>query len=252
MAYIHSSLFFLHILVGTAALILFWVPLCTKKGQLNHKRFGRGYRNVMYCVAATGAIMAVMVIAMPLVIKPQLANAANVDSAVEKVRYFWLFLLYLALLSYTTTRHGDAVLKAANNRAPLRKVSYVLPLAMLAAGGVGLIVIGILREQTLHLLFGILGMLVGTSMLRYVLRSNVKRGAYLPEHIASMLGSGIGAYTAFLSFGGRHLLSSIGSYQLIFWIAPGVLGSLLSLYLTKKYKKVYCEGTADNAQAYVE
>ncbi|MFT5671115.1 MAG: hypothetical protein ACI9WH_001949, partial [Glaciecola sp.] len=52
--------------------------------------------------------------------------------------------------------------------------------------------------------------------------------------------------------GGRHLLSSIGSYQLIFWIAPGVLGSLLSLYLTKKYKKVYCEDTADNAQAYVE
>jgi hypothetical protein len=188
-----------------------------------------------------------MVIAMPLVIKPQLANAANVDSALEKIRYFWLFLLYLSLLSYTTTRHGYAVLKAANDRTALRKITYITPLAMLAVGGVVFIIIGLLREQTLHLLFGILGMLVGTSMLRYVLSKSIKQGAYLLEHIGSMIGSGIGAYTAFLAFGGRHLLSGIGGYQIIFWIAPGVLGGLLSFYLTKKYRKVYRIGVAANA-----
>jgi hypothetical protein len=242
MSYLHSTLFFLHILVGSAALILFWVPMATKKGQLNHKKFGRAYRNVMYCVAGTGAIMAVMVIAMPLVIKPHLANAQNVNAAVENVRYFWLFLLYLALLSYTTTRHGDAVLKAADNRSKLQGFSYVLPLAMLALGGIAFIAIGALREQTLHLIFGILGLLVGSSMLRYVLAKKVKKGAYLLEHIGSMIGSGIGAYTAFLAFGGRHLLSGIGEYQIVFWIAPGVLGSLLSFYLTRKYRNIYRVG----------
>ncbi|WP_141567192.1 hypothetical protein [Glaciecola punicea] len=242
MLHIHSTLFFLHIVVGTAALILFWVPLLTKKGQLKHKKFGRAYRNVMYCVAATGAVMAVMVIAMPLAVKPQLANAPNAAIVIENVRYFWLFLLYLALLSYTTTRHGDAVLKAANNRSLLRKVSYVSPLAMLALGGLVFIAIGIVREQTLHLLFGILGSCAGISMLRYVLCNNIRPGGYLLEHIGSMIGSGIGAYTAFAAFGGRHLLSGIGEYQIIFWIAPAVLGSLLSAHLTKKYKKVYRVG----------
>lgn len=242
MTYFHSSLFFLHIVFGTAALILFWVPLATKKGQLQHTKFGRAYRNVMYCVAATGAVMAMMVIAFPLSVKPHLNQASNVAVAVENIRYFWLFLLYLALLSYTTTRHGDAVLKAADNRVQLRNSAYLTPLAMLTIGGIGLIVMGLLRDQALHLIFGILGMLVGLSMLRYVLSSHVKKGAYLLEHIASMVGSGIGAYTAFLSFGGRHLLSGIGEYQLLFWIAPGVIGASLSFYLTRKYKKIYHVG----------
>lgn len=239
MTYFHSTLFFAHILFGTAALILFWVPICTKKGQLNHKKFGRAYRNVMYAVAGSGSAMAIIVIAMPLVIKPQLANAENIEQAVENIRYFWLFLLYLGLLSFTTTRHGDAVLKAGNDRSTLRRLSYVTPLFMLAIGGIGFIFFGSLLGQTLHLLFGILGCVVGFSMLRYVFKKEVSKGAYLLEHIGSMIGSGIGAYTAFLAFGGRHLLEGIGSYQLIFWIAPGVLGSILSFYLTRKYRKVF-------------
>lgn len=239
MIYIHSTLFFIHILVGTAALILFWVPIFTKKGQLQHQRFGRAYRNIMYCVAATGALMAIMVIAIPLTVKPFLADAPNVNATVTNIRFFWLFLLYLALLSYTTTRHGDAVLKAKCNLSGLRSFTYISPLAMLAAGGVVFIGIGIVRENMLHLVFGIMGMTVGISMLRYSLAKHIQPKAYILEHIGSMIGSGIGAYTAFFAFGGRQLLSGVGSYQIIFWIIPGVAGSVMSFYLTKKYKKVY-------------
>lgn len=239
MTYLHSTLFFAHILFGTAALILFWVPILTKKGQLNHKKFGRAYRNVMYAVAGSGSAMAIMVIALPLVIKPQLVNAENVDQAVQNVRYFWLFLLYLGLLSFTTTRHGDAVLKAGNDRSKLRQFSYVTPLFILIIGGIVFIVIGSQLGQTLHFIFGILGCALGVSMLRYVFKSQAAKNAYLLEHIGSMIGSGIGAYTAFLAFGGRHLLEGIGGFQLIFWIAPGVLGSIFSLYLTRKYRKIF-------------
>lgn len=239
MIYIHSTLFFIHILFGTAALLLFWVPIYTQKGQLNHKKFGRAYRNVMYAVAASGSTMAIIVIAIPLVIKPQLANAVNVEQAVENIRYFWLFLLYLGLLSFTTTKHGDAVLKAGDDRSVLRRLVYVTPLFMLSLGGIAFIAIGSLRGQTLHLVFGILGLLLGVSMLRYVFRKHLPKGAYLLEHIGSMIGSGIGAYTAFLAFGGRHLLEGIGGFQIVFWIAPGVLGTMFSYYLTRKYKKVF-------------
>jgi hypothetical protein len=239
MTYIHSSLFFLHILFGTCALILFWVPLASKKGQLNHRRFGKAYKNVMYMVAGTGALMAIMVLAMPLVIKHEYANAENAAVMAERLRHFWLFLLYLALLSFLSTRHGDAVLKAKDDRSQLRTTAYVLPIIALGLGGIGLIALGSMRDATLHLIFGILGTLLSVGMLRYIFRKEVAKRTYYIEHIGSMIGSGIGAYTAFLSFGGRHLFEGIGNYQLVFWIAPGVLGSILSFYLSAKYAKVY-------------
>lgn len=244
MTYLHSSLFILHIIFGSTALILFWVPMYTKKGQLNHKKFGRYYRNVMYAVAGTGAVMAALVLAIPLTIKHEYADRENAAQIAESIRYFWSFLLYLALLSYTSTKHGDAVLRAKENRAKLRTFAYVAPIALLFACGPLFIGIGIVRSNVLHTVFGILGMLISTGMLRYIYRKSVGVRAYILEHVGSMIGSGIGAYTAFLAFGGRQFLDAAGGYQVIFWIAPGVIGSVLSFVLCKKYGKIFKVGDA--------
>jgi len=213
--------------------------MLSKKGSLNHKRFGRAYKNVMYAVAGSGALMASIVMAMPLTIKYEFANADNAQEIATNLRYFWAFLFYLAILSYTTTRHGNEVLVAKDHRQLLRRPGYVLPIILLALGGLGLMLIGVQRDSTLHIIFGILGLVVSLGMLRYIYKQNISPRAYYLEHIGSMMGSGIGAYTAFLVFGGRHLLSVTGSYQILLWIAPGILGSILSYYLTKKYAKAY-------------
>lgn len=245
MTYLHSSLFILHIIFGSAALILFWVPMYTKKGQLNHKKFGRYYRNVMYAVAGTGAIMAALVLAIPLTIKHEYADHENAAKIAENIRYFWSFLLYLALLSYTSTKHGDAVLRAKENRANLRTFAYVAPIALLFACGPLFIGIGLVRSNMLHTVFGVLGLLVGAGMLRYIFKKTMGARAYILEHVGSMMGSGIGAYTAFLAFGGRQFLDGVGSYQIVFWIAPGVIGSVLSFMLCKKYGKIFRVGESN-------
>ncbi|MBT1450297.1 hypothetical protein KJ365_05340 [Glaciecola sp. XM2] len=239
MTYIHSTLFMIHILFGTAALILFWVPMATKKGSLNHKKFGTAYKNVMYVVAGSGALMALIVLAIPLQIKHEYASSPNAEQIAQSIRYFWLFLLYLALLSFTSTRHGQAVLDAKDDRTSLRTFNYVTPLWLLLFGGVGCLVMGIALENPLHIAFGVLGIVIAIGMLRYVYNNHAAKGAYKLEHIGAMIGSGIGAYTAFLAFGARQVLENAGSYQLIFWIAPGILGTVLSFYLTNKYARVF-------------
>jgi hypothetical protein len=240
MTYIHSTLFILHILSGTAALILFWVPMFTEKGKLNHVKFGRYYKNTMYTVAGTGAIMALMVLAFPLVIKASMISEnTNTELLAYRLRVFWAFLFYLSILSFTVTRHAVAVLRVKNDRAPLRTFRYLLPVALLILGAPVIFYLGYTTNTILHMVFGVLGLSLGLGILRYCLQANIKHRQWVFEHISSIIGSAIGAYTAFIAFGGRVLLSDLGQWQILFWIAPGVIGTIASAILCKKYKKVF-------------
>jgi hypothetical protein len=40
----------------------------------------------------------------------------------------------------------------------------------------------------------------------------------------------------FLAFGGRVMFSEMGQYQILFWIAPGVIGGTAISLLAGKYK----------------
>jgi positive regulator of sigma E activity len=230
----------MHIVAGGMAIVLFWVPLYVEKGKLNHRRFGTYYKNAMYSVALSGAIMSVMVLAAPLAIKGHLAGAdADPEKVVKMVRTFWAFLLYLSLLSYVTTRHAVTVLTAKGQIKRLRSPLYISPIALLAAFGPALAYLGVQQEQTLHIIFGILGTVVGVSTLRYCYKKTIARHEWVIEHLSAMIGSGIGAYTAFLAFGGRVLFSGLGQWQIVFWIAPGVIGMIASYLMTQKYSKLF-------------
>jgi hypothetical protein len=239
MAQLHSFTFILHIIFGSIALVLFWVPIFTKKGQLNHRKFGQYYKNAMYAVALTGVIMAMLVLGAPLTIKHEYANHQHAGEIAETFRYFSMFLLYLALLNFTATRHGIEVLRIKDARNALRRFNYIIPIWALTLGGTGIFAMGLLRENTLFMIFGIFGSIIGGLMLRYCLRQNVPKNTWILEHIGSMIGSGIGAYTAFLAFGGRTLFSELGQWQMVFWIAPGVIGATASYLFCKRYEKVF-------------
>ena len=58
-------------------------------GGLDHRKFGRHYVNTMFAVAASGVLMALMVIYAPLVIKHQLLNEnTNTQQLALKLRIF--------------------------------------------------------------------------------------------------------------------------------------------------------------------
>ncbi len=236
MSTIHNLFFMSHILVGSMALLLFWAPLVTKKGSIDHIKFGRYYGNIMYLVAFTGAVMALMVIYDPMAIKGEMFRpGSDRERFTGTIRVFWGFLLFLSLLTYVSVRQGFAVLKHKGNIAELRKPLHVIPLVALVVGGVFMLVLGIQASRILHIIFGILGAIIGTGMLRFCFKKHIDAGQWVSEHLSAMIGSGIGAYTAFLAFGGRQLFENIGSFQIIFWIAPGVIGSIAITLLSRKY-----------------
>lgn len=235
MTYFYTANLWIHIGFAMAALVLFWVPVFTKKGHLNHKKFGHYYKTAMYTVAATGVVMSLMVIISPLAVKPEYANHEDPEWLIGMLRSFSLFLIYLALLTFVSTRQGLAALYAKDDRTQLRKFHHLAPIWLLVIGGIALFTNGLHQQQTLHIAFGILGVVLGSSMLRYCLRANIAHRQWILEHIGNMIGSGIAAYTAFLTFGGRTLFSDLGQWQLLFWIAPGVIGGIASYLVCKHY-----------------
>jgi hypothetical protein len=234
---LHSFTFVLHILFGSMALLLFWVPVMSKKGSLDHLKFGRYYAKVMYVVAASGAIMALLVIYAPLTIKHQfIDNDTDTQVLASNLRIFWSFLLYLSLLTFSNIRHGILVVNNKAQHSRMRSPIHLLTIAMLLVGGFGLLILGAAHGNFLHIVFGLLGTILAVRMARFCLARTVEKNAWLVEHIGSFIGSGIGAYTAFIAFGGRRVLADIGDLQMIFWIAPGVIGGIAISRLSRKYQ----------------
>jgi hypothetical protein len=212
---IHGLLFICHIVLGTIALITFWIPIASKKGGINHVKFGRYYGFIMYSVALSGAVMATLVIIDPMAIKGHLLqNSANKEAFVQTIRVFWGFLLYLSLLTYVSIRQGFAVLKHKQNVEALKTLRHLIPIILLGLGGALMTYLGVQQDRILHIVFGILGIIISTGMLRYCLSKELKHKQWVIEHLGAMIGSGIGAYTAFFAFGGRQLFENLGNVQI--------------------------------------
>lgn len=232
----HSILFYLHIVFGSAALLLFWVPVTAKKGQLNHKRFGNYYNKAMYVVSFTGLLISLMVLWDPILIHGErLSDPAKANIFIERMRTFYSLLLFLSILVFVGLRHGELTLKSKTSKAPLRSVSHLLTNALLVFAAPGLFYLGWQQNMTLPLVFSVLGLMLGLSNLRYCL-SNAPIGKnWLKEHISAQIGTAIGAYIAFFAFGGRNLVENFGDWRLFFWLAPGVVGAIAIQHFTRKY-----------------
>ncbi len=236
MQLIHQLSFYLHILFGSAALVLFWLPIASAKGSLDHKKFGRFYHATMYAVAATGAVMAVIVLYAPFLIHgDRLSDLGKIDLFNHRMRVFYGLLLFLSLLIYVGLRHGDLALKSKTDKTAVKTPLHLASNGLLFLGGVALLVSGINNQHTLSLVFCFLGMAAAIGNLRFCLGSKGGNQQWLIEHLSSYIGTGIGAYTAFFAFGGRSLFGDIGQWHLVFWILPGVLGSFVIRHYSKKY-----------------
>ncbi len=237
MQLIHQSLFFIHVVFGIVALLLFWVPIVSKKGSLNHRRFGNAYKYVMYVVAGGGILMALQVIAYPVIIKGEYFNGNNEQSFISQMRSFYAFIIYLGVINIVCIRQGLLALSCKTDTKILRTWAQLSLNIMLLAGGIALLIYGILNSRTLQAVFGILGIVLALQNLNYTFAKNVKPKRYLQEHLAGFIGSGIGTYTAFVSFGGRHLFGELGQWQIIFWILPGVIGAFAITHYSKQLEQ---------------
>lgn len=244
MSPIHQTALYLHIAVGSCALLLFWVPVFTRKGNLDHKRFGRYFAWCMYTVSCSGLVMSSLDLLMPLQM-----HAAGVEltperaeSATREIREFGLFLFSLSILVLTTTRHGWLSILHKENRSALRTPASVgLNVALLMVG-IFLLVVGINAGMILFTIFGVLEISTAIGHLRYTFRETIRPREWWLQHLSGLIGSGIGAYTAFTVFGGRRLFeeifsSNFESMAVFLWISPGVIGAVAIALLSRHYKR---------------
>jgi hypothetical protein len=105
--------------------------------------------------------------------------------------------------------------------------------------GFVLIYLGFVVNQILFFVFAGICIAASLGNLRYCLKRDVQHSEWMIAHMGAMIGAGIGSYTAFFVFGGNRYFAELltGNWLLIPWVAPALIGTGFTVYLTRKYRK---------------
>lgn len=238
MLMLHSLLLKLHIVLGVIALLLFWLPMLSRKGSSLHRKSGRYYGHIMKAVAISGLVMTSMVWFDPVGIK---GAGLMVDGQIpqRKLDFFMmlnLFLFLLSLLTWVTIRHATGSLLCKQNREPLKHWSYQTPVWLLVVVAPYAAWQGFLFTMPLVMVFAGISLVTSFSILAYLHTKTVTANRWLIEHASAMIGSGIAAYTAFFAFGGRALFAELltGHWMMLPWLIPTLIGVPATIWFKRR------------------
>ncbi len=233
---IHQSLLVVHVICGAILLFLFWLPMLAKKGSPLHVKSGQYFGLLMYFVTIPGFLMSLMVLWDPVATRGvDIATISNLDKFLAINRAFAFFLAVLSLLGFVQLRHAILVLRDGPARSQVRRPQHYVPVVLLLVGGILLLPLGIQFNIPLFTIFGVISSLSALQTIRFLLAKTVDRSAILRQHISNMIACGIAIYTAFTAFGGRRLFELSWQWELVTWIAPGVIGTIASIIYNRKY-----------------
>jgi hypothetical protein len=235
----------LHIVAGLVGLAAFWTPAITRKGGTIHKRAGKIFFVCTCVIAATGLVMAALLLMAPLAIHPP---RTPVSPAVEariagQVRSTVPFLVYLVLITFTPVYHGVRVLATRKTPGELRTPFHTaVNVTMIAASAV-LVVLAVLFRQPVFAVMSPIGFLAGTGQLQFARRPYPTPMAWWYEHMGAMIGGGIAFHTAFLVLGAGRLfgLRLDGAAAAIPWILPTLIGIPASVIWVRYYRRKFGE-----------
>jgi len=219
-----SSIFtMIHVFAGFTSLLLFWIPVFTKKGGINHVRLGKIYIRLMWIVVVTAAGLCIK----------------NIFSGHIEIA---AFLGFLTFITANPLWKGIAILNYKKGLSVAFQRTHLLFEIMIFIAGVLLLGYGIYLEAkgpgVLMIIFGLLGISNFRSLLKMIKNPPQKIDWFL-EHVKDMITTGIAAYTAFFAFGGRTYLGEIftGYWMVIPWVAPTFLGVMAMRYWERNYEK---------------
>ena len=238
MLMLHSLLLKLHIVLGIIALLLFWLPMLSRKGSSLHRSSGRYYGHIMKAVAISGLVMTSMVWFDPIGIKGA-GLMVNGQIPQRKLDFFMmlnLFLFLLSLLTWVTIRHATGSLLCKQNRDTLKHWSYQGPVWLLVVVAPYAAWQGFLFNMPLVMVFAGISLVTSFSILAYLHTKTVTANRWLIEHASAMIGSGIAAYTAFFAFGGRTLFAELltGHWMMLPWLLPSLVGVPATIWFKRR------------------
>lgn len=223
MEIVFRSLLVLHIVTGFASLVLFWIPMFTRKGGKTHRKVGIWYVRCMWGVVITAAILSIK----NLVIGQTTMGA---------------FLGFISLITANPLWYGIAILKYKKSRPRSFRLTHLGFRLSIVLSGIALITYGILLQgkgaAILMFLFGGLGLTDAPSIIRS-LRNREPEPDWFRQHLVGMCTTGIAAYTAFFVFGANQFLAMVlsGYWSIIPWVAPTVIGTIGIRRSVAKYQK---------------
>jgi hypothetical protein len=240
---IHTTLLYFHIALGSIALLLYWLPIVTRKGSALHIKAGKWFYAIMLVLSGSGMLMCSIALYDPIAI--YVAGKNMTEAQVDKMLHWRIpvsqFLLLLSLLTWVTVRHAVAVLRVKHNNAALRAWPYQGPNLMLLLLAIYVGWQGITVGITLLIIFAAVSLLSAISICFYVYKKDLQPRQWIIEHFSSMIGAGIAVYTAFFAAGGRRIVAQWlpEHWQLVTWLAAPALGTLAILTLKGYYQRKF-------------
>ena len=188
----YSLLVLCHVAAGTVALVTFWVTAALRKGTRLHRRVGGSYLVAMVGVLATTPILAGVAVA-----RGDLVTGG--------------FLAYLTVITATAVWSAwRAIRDRARPGAFFGRAAVVIGVLNLASGA-AVLALGLRTGQWVLVGMSLIGLALGTSMLRQARRPPMASGWWLRQHYGAILGCGIATHIAFLNIGLQRLLPGLGS-----------------------------------------
>lgn len=240
---LHTTLLYLHIVLGAIALVLYWMPIITRKGSKLHINAGKVFYYLMLIVSGSGIVLSLLGLCDPVGIYTvgKQMTAAQIERMLVWRIPLSQFLLLLSLLTWVTVRHAMGVLRAKSDRRMLRRWFYQGPVLLLFPTALYVAYQGLTVGMPLLVIFAVVSLVTASTISLYVYKKEIKPRAWIIEHFSSMVGSGIAVYTAFFAAGGRRMLSQWlpEQWQLVSWLAAPVIGVTAMILLTGYYKRKY-------------
>lgn len=215
----------LHIISGFTALLVFWIPIVTKKGRKLHIRSGWVFVMAMTSVAITAFFMGVY----------RLTWDAGSDP--DAIPFSW-FLLFIAILSGATASYGIRVLRFKRRTASHRQLIDLLFPTLLVIYSISISIYGWMIDFTLLKYFPVVGLFLGCTQLQYWLSKPKRKSHWVVEHIVGMLSCSIATVTAFTVFGAPRWLQ-VEVVSLIVWFLPTIIFVPLIIGFSTYYAKKF-------------
>lgn len=220
----YKIILLIHVAFGFSALATGIVPMVAKKGGKVHKFWGNVYYWSMFGVFVTTLMLFVL---RPAQLKLQ-------------------FFLCIGILSFYFTFSGDRVLKmkkSATQATVLDRVAAGLALAC-GLAMLGYAVYGVIGLQNyfIAILFATFGTLISVNARKdlqlFFGKIDSEKMHWYFGHISKIMGAYIATITAFCVNMTRYLPEDASAYwQLIPWLAPGVLLGIGTAYYAKRQRE---------------
>gem|GEM_PF-117456 len=237
-----------HVTTGAVGLVLFWVPVLTRKGAAAHRKYGAAFSYLMFVTATMAFGMGTCTILAPVATHPHLTQRPEWIQGI----FGWM-MLYLSILTVSLVWHGLASVRNKRQHLVNRRWPNVSLNGLVIGAALYCAYRGWLIDETLMMGIAVVGVASGITNLYFIFTDAPPRITYQLEHVKAAVGAGISVYTAFMAFGFVRFMPS-NALNPKMWSIPLIVGLAIIIYHQMRIRLTQRSATAraktsDAAQA---